>query len=36
MEAHPELKQADPAFDEWCDKVIQRYKEAMEKVEEVL
>lgn len=36
MEAHPELKQADPAFDEWCDKVIQHYKEAMKKVEEVL
>lgn len=36
MEEHPELKVEDPAFDEWCDKVIDTYKEAMKKVEEIL
>lgn len=36
MEAHPELKQADSAFDQWCDRVIDTYKKALREVEEVL
>lgn len=27
MEKHPEQKVEDPAFDEWCDRTIARYKE---------
>ena len=36
MEEHPELKQEDPAFDVWCDKLINRYKEATENLMENL
>ncbi|MFQ6861291.1 MAG: NAD-dependent epimerase/dehydratase family protein [Beduini sp.] len=36
MEKHPELKQADEKFDQWCDQVIAAYKLAMKSVEEVL
>lgn len=36
MEEHPEAKVEDPQFDEWCDKVIDRYKEcAKEFVKEI-
>lgn len=31
MEAHPEQKVEDPAFDEWCDKTIALYKECAQK-----
>lgn len=36
MEKHPELKQADAEFDQWCDQVIDAYKSAMKNVEKVL
>ena len=36
MDAHPEMKAPDPEFDNWCDQVIAVYKEACEKVKEVL
>lgn len=36
MDMHPELKVEDPAYDEWCDKVIEKYKRlATEFVEDI-
>lgn len=36
MDAHPEMQVPDPDFDSWCDQVISAYKEACNKVKEIL
>jgi len=36
MDENPELQVIEPDYDEWCDKVISTYKEAIKKVEDII
>lgn len=36
MDENPELQVIEPDYDEWCDRVISTYKEAIKKVEDII